>query len=124
MFCILKFHRFHYYFVQRLVYVLLVLYQEFLHVTPPSSCSHGWRGILIGRDLIKHHVGWAIGNGEDVGIWTEPWLSTTTWEAPIGPPPLDSLFLTVAWLLLPNGRDWDAGKIEMLLPHLQENTLH
>lgn len=40
--------------------------QEFLQATTPASCSHGWRGIMIGRDLIKEQLGWAIGNGENV----------------------------------------------------------
>jgi len=60
---------------------------DFLQISAPASCSHGWRGILIGRDLIKDHVGWAIGNGEDINVWNEPWLSTSEWEAPLGPPP-------------------------------------
>lgn len=83
---------------------------DFLKVSAPSNCSHGWRGILIGRDLIKDHVGWAIGNGEEVNIWNEPWLSISAWEAPIGPPTQESEFVKVASLFLPNERDWDAGK--------------
>lgn len=31
--------------------------KEFLQVAPSASCSHGWRGILIGRDLLKEHLG-------------------------------------------------------------------
>lgn len=93
---------------------------DFLQISAPTSCSHGWRGILIGRDLIKDHVGWAIGNGEDINVWNELWLSTSEWEAPIAPPPSssDSAFIKVASLLLPNERDWDAGIIRQLLPHL------
>lgn len=40
------------------------------HVT--SSTSHGWRGICIGRDLLKANIGKAIGNGADTNVWSEP----------------------------------------------------
>lgn len=96
---------------------------DFLHVTAPSNCSHGWREILVGRDLIKNHVGWAIGNGEEVNVWNEPWLSTSSWESPIGPPTRDSEFLKVASLFLPSEKDWDSGKVQSLLPHLHDKIL-
>lgn len=53
------------------------LHSSFLEVHTPSSASHGWRGLLIGRDLLLKGLGWAIGSGREVGIWNEPWLSTT-----------------------------------------------
>lgn len=96
---------------------------DFLHASPPSSCSHGWRGLLIGRDLLKNHTGWAIGDGQEANIWNEPWLSTSEWEAPIGPPTRDSEFVKVASLFLPNEKDWDSGKVQLLLPHLHDKIL-
>lgn len=60
--------------------------QDFLQVQPPASCSHGWRGILIGRDLLKLHLGWAIGNGEQVSAWNDDWLSMAECKRPMGPP--------------------------------------
>lgn len=42
--------------------------QEFLHAKLPASCSHGWRGIVIGRDLIRDHLGWVIGDGQEARI--------------------------------------------------------
>lgn len=40
--------------------------------SPPTNCSHGWRGITTGRDLIGKHTGWAIGNGESMGTRQDP----------------------------------------------------
>lgn len=46
------------------------MHSPFLEVHPPASASHGWRGILIGRDLLCKGLGWAIGSGKEVGIWS------------------------------------------------------
>lgn len=51
--------------------------ESFLTVPISSSCSHGWRGIMIGRDIILENYGWAIGNGVDLNVWDSPWLILT-----------------------------------------------
>lgn len=38
-----------------------------------GAMSHGWRGILAGREVLKLGIGWAIGDGKDVNIWNENW---------------------------------------------------
>lgn len=48
----------------------------FLQVEHRAAESHGWKGILIGRDLMLSNAGWAIGNGEYVNIWTNLGLAT------------------------------------------------
>lgn len=40
--------------------------EPFLQIQTRASTSHGGRGILIGRDLIKQNMGWAVGNGESL----------------------------------------------------------
>ncbi|KAL9293363.1 hypothetical protein AtEden1_Chr3g0192351 [Arabidopsis thaliana] len=37
--------------------------EYFLDVQCPNTASHGWRGVLVGRDLLVKQLGWAIGNG-------------------------------------------------------------
>ncbi|XP_019092342.1 PREDICTED: uncharacterized protein LOC109129152 [Camelina sativa] len=70
-----------------------VLLGKYCHSTPfldsvaPASSSHGWRSILIEKDLVKSQLGKIFGNGEDTLIWTEPWLSLTSPITPMGPPP-------------------------------------
>ncbi|XP_048623688.1 uncharacterized mitochondrial protein AtMg00310-like [Brassica napus] len=98
-------------------------YQDLLQATAPNSCSHGWRGILIGRNLLRDHLGWAIGDGESASVWKDLWLSTSACECPIAPPTKDSEFIKVAGLFLSSEREWDAGKVQALLPHLKDNIL-
>ena len=75
--------------------------QEFLHVKAPSACSHGWRDILIGRDLINDQLGWAIGNGESVSVWNDQWPYADRKWSPMGPAPESSKDLKV-WSSLEN----------------------
>ena len=74
---------------------------DFLTCAVSSSCSHGWRGIMAGRDLIAENTGWAVGNGESLNIWDSPWLSLTAQERPMGPAPEALVNTTVAELFLP-----------------------
>lgn len=48
----------------------------FLKTAPTNSSSHGWKGILQGRDLLMNHLGKAIGDGEDTNIWTDSWINS------------------------------------------------
>ncbi|CAA7028698.1 unnamed protein product [Microthlaspi erraticum] len=61
--------------------------KSFLECGTPSTASHGWRGICIGRDLLKPHLGKIIGDGKSTNIWTEPWLSLDEQCRPMGPAP-------------------------------------
>ena len=53
----------------------------------PASASHGWRGILWGRDLLQLGLGWTVGNGESIKVWSDLWLSTSSPITPMGPAP-------------------------------------
>ncbi|CAA7029244.1 unnamed protein product [Microthlaspi erraticum] len=54
------------------------------HVT--EAGSHGCKGIMIGRELVKEKLGSVIGNGESTRVWEDPWLSTKSqndlWDQP------------------------------------------
>ncbi|KFK24637.1 hypothetical protein AALP_AA8G005400 [Arabis alpina] len=89
----------------------------------PKSSSHGWRGILLGRDLLKLHLGWAIGNGKDARVWNENWLSTSEQLGPIGPCTNAMEKLTVADLMMDNSTKWDLEKIHQTIPQLEEEVL-
>lgn len=34
-----------------------------------STMSHGWRSILIGRDLLVQNLGWVVGDGRSIKAW-------------------------------------------------------
>jgi len=82
--------------------------------------SHGWRGILAGREVLKLGVGWAIGDGKEVNLWEENWLSTSDMQRPIGPPPFDAQELTVHDLLHHDSGDWNLEAIRSHLPQYEE----
>ena len=50
--------------------------ENLLNCHDKSSESHGWRGILTWRDLLKRKSGWLIGNGNKVDLWTDPCITT------------------------------------------------
>lgn len=60
--------------------------KDILTCHAPNSSSHGWRGILAGREVLKRGLGWAVENGKSIEMWNEDWLSTTEQCRPIGPP--------------------------------------
>lgn len=91
--------------------------------TCAKTASHGWRGILHGRDLLKKKLGWKIGNGSSVKLWYDPWLSGSELAQPVGPAPLDSKAWLVSDLFLPDSVDWDERKIGDVLPALRETIL-
>lgn len=59
--------------------------KSILEVSVPTVCSHGWRSILHGLELLKPHLGKAIGNGMSTKVWQDSWISLEKNVKPIGP---------------------------------------
>lgn len=97
--------------------------ESFQKVKPSSTASHGWRSVLIGRDLLFSQLGWMVGSGEAISVWSEPWLSHCDQLRPIGPAPEAHQHLKVSDLFLPDSCDWDIPKIESILPFHKEQIL-
>ena len=91
--------------------------KSFIDIQVPAVCSHGWRSILHGRDLLKGNLGRVIGNGETTRIWKDSWISLTTQLKPFGPLREAELDLTVSDLLTTDIQ-WNKNKIEALLAQL------
>lgn len=87
----------------------------------PNSASHGWRGILAGRDIIMKGMGWVIGNGELVSVWRDNWLSTAQQMSPIGPPSSEEVDMRVKDLLLPDGSGWNLEQIRKYLSQYESH---
>lgn len=90
--------------------------ESFLTVTEKSAVSHGWRGVLVGRDLLQQNIGWVVGNGNSIKAWQEPWLSATEQKRPMGPAPEGSENITVADLLMEDSMMWNEEKIQEIFP--------
>lgn len=72
------------------------------------------------RDCLTRGLGWALGSGKDVGVWTEPWLSTSEPLAPMGPPTETTRLWKVSDLLRPGTNEWDVERIRHTLPQYEE----
>lgn len=92
---------------------------SFINVSSPSFASHGWRGIIIGRDLLRKGLGWSIGDGRSIPVWESHWLSTKIPLAPIGPPTASNSKLMVRDLLFPSSEEWNLSAIRSHLPQYE-----
>ncbi|KAL0741155.1 hypothetical protein Bca4012_082668 [Brassica carinata] len=95
-------------------------HSEFLDVSCPSSVSHGWRGILAGREVLKKGLGWLVGDGSSISVWSDPWLSTDSPLTPFGPPTEYNASLQVKHLIAATG-EWDVEAIRLHLPQYEEH---
>lgn len=90
--------------------------ETFLNIKPSKASSHGWRSVLIGRDLLTSHLGWIVGTGTSFNIWSDPWFSSSDQERPFGPAPEALQHLRVSDLILADSIEWDIEKLEQILP--------
>lgn len=93
---------------------------SFLESGAKTGASHGWVSLMAGKAVLEKGLGYLVGNGENIKVWTDSWLSPSKLEAPIGPPTLDNQNLLVADLLHPQSNEWDLEKIRLHLPHYEE----
>lgn len=87
----------------------------FLRIEPAASCSHGWRSVMYGRDLLVQNLGKVIGNGLTTKIWQDNWISPTEQLRPFRPVLEDASDLRVSDLLTTDLK-WNKKKIHELLP--------
>ena len=96
---------------------------SFLKVQAASNISHGWRGILLGRDLLLTHLGKAIEDGESTSVWNDSWIKPEENHKPFGPLTLQDRDLMVSDFLTRETREWNVAKVENLLPELKSHIL-
>lgn len=96
---------------------------SFLKFEATSAISHGWRGILTGRNLLLRHLGKAVGNGESTSVWNDSWIKPETDLKPIGSVLLKDNDLMVADLLTRETKEWNLGMIDNLFPEMKEHIL-
>ena len=64
-------------------------------------------------------LGWIVGSGTNINIWTEPWLSTESPVVPIGPPTAHNKDFRVSDLLKANSMEWNVEAIREHLPQYE-----
>lgn len=97
--------------------------KDFLECEAPNTASHGWRGICVAKNLIKPHLGKAIGDGRMTNIWTEPWLSLDQQCRPMGPPTELTKNLQVSRLISPTTGEWNKEEIRAIVPNHEKQIL-
>ncbi|CAL9232043.1 unnamed protein product [Arabidopsis halleri] len=88
-------------------------------IRSPNSASHGWRSILAGRDILRKGLGWSVGDGSSIHVWSAPWLSTLESSTPIGLPTAANSSLMVKDLISPITNDWNLAAIRLHLPQYE-----
>ncbi|KAL0885155.1 hypothetical protein Bca101_009137 [Brassica carinata] len=96
---------------------------QFLITPDTKTMSHGWKGVLAGRDLLITNLGKVIGNGEDTRVWRDPWLSTNEPLTPTGPSAEADQDLYVSDFLCRGSADWNIQRIIGVIPHLLPQIL-
>lgn len=79
---------------------------HFRSVNCSPSASHGWRGLLLGPDLLVSRLRNAIGNGISTNLWKEAWISTKSQLRPFGPCREQNQDMIVADLLTHDSSCW------------------
>ena len=97
--------------------------KAFLKTTYSASASHGWRGVLKGRDVLIQHLGKVVGNGNSIRLWHDPWLSTSSPKAVEGPLTLDDKDLAVVDVLTRETCIWNRAALEKQFPTLLDEIL-
>lgn len=73
---------------------------------PKKGMSYTWRSILQGIELLKKGLIWRIGRGDNVNIWSDPWMPTRVTRK-ISTPRAGCILTRVAELMDPITGSWD-----------------
>lgn len=71
---------------------------------------------MIGHQVLKMALGWKIGNGKNVKIWQDTWLSTSPSEKFMAPPHQNHQNLSVADLIDRDSKTWNWQHIIEIIP--------
>lgn len=89
---------------------------SFMDCSTPTSSSHGWKSVIVGREVLRRGLQWVICNGESIRLWSDPWLSCITPLTPMGPVPKADGNLRVSDLLCPITNTWNIERIRFHVP--------
>ena len=93
---------------------------DFMESRDKTGSSHGWTGIMAGKAVLEKGLGFLVGEGKNIRVWSDQWLSPLRPLAPIAPPTLANKDLLVADLLDHQTNEWDLAKIRLHLPQYED----
>ena len=106
-----------------------VLLGKYCHKAPllkvqlVKGASHRWIGILAGRDLLASHIGRAVGEGTEIKVWSDAWMSTTSHIIPYGPLKECTNDLYVSELINRGTCEWNKEMISRIMPDFVDDIL-
>lgn len=56
---------------------------SFLSAGCPSTSSWIWKSIMWGWDLLQQGIRWRVGDGENIKVWSDPWIPTSIGFKPL-----------------------------------------
>lgn len=93
---------------------------SFMETGEKSRSSHGWSSIMAGKTVLEKGMGYIVGNGENIKVWSDQWLSPLHPIAPMGPPTFSNQHLKVSDLLDHQTNEWNLDQIRLHLPHYED----
>lgn len=93
---------------------------SFMDSKVPKNSSHGWSGIVAGKEVLKQGLGWIVGSGKEIMMWEDAWLLTNSPLRPMGPAPYSSRMMRVADLIHTTSNTWNLEAIRTHLPQYEE----
>jgi hypothetical protein len=55
---------------------------DLLRAKPVPGMNYVWRSILKGLEVLKLGVIWRVGDGDNIKIWSDPWISSSSTRGP------------------------------------------
>ena len=86
--------------------------QSFFEARKKRGMSWIWASILQGRDFLKTHGRWIIGDGQYVQIWYDKWLLDNIKL----PTPVNGYEFRVNSLIDSSSNQWDVAALRQTLP--------
>lgn len=77
-----------------------------LTAQPCGNMSHTWRSIMRGLELLKEGYIWRVGSGDNINMWSDPWIPNGDMRYPITRQGAN-LLTRVSELIDPVSHTWD-----------------
>ena len=59
---------------------------DLIHAGPKPGSSYTWQSIVAGITTFKRGYIWRVGTGENINIWSDPWIPSSPYRKVITPP--------------------------------------
>jgi len=87
----------------------------FMESSLGSRPSFSWRSIFSAKDLLQHVLIWRVGNGQNIQVWGDRWLSVPVSYSVQSPKQLLAADATIASLINSNAKEWKADLVKIVL---------